>query len=304
MICPVFSSCCRFSLPSCYKKSKSEIAFPIWNRPVSKNERFKVKLLVLSHFLILGYYFEPMPALRTLHTLYGLAVFAFLFALLFPLLLIPIIFPRRFRLVGRINRLWAKMLFFICFLPYEVKCEAELDPKKQYIFCPNHFSHLDIPTMGLNPMNAIFVGKSEMENIPLFGFMYRKLHITVDRASLKSKINTLKQSLAALEQGKSLVIFPEGGIITQHPPRMVPFKDGAFRAAIEKQVALVPVSIPFNWKIMPDEKKQRLHRGKIKVIFHTPVETKGMSLADLEDLKEKVFGVIQDEVFRQNQVNV
>jgi len=106
-----------------------------------------------------------MKILRRLHTAYGFGVFAILFLVLFPFLLIPIIFPRQFQWIGIVNRWWAKLLFIFCFLPYRVECRTKLDPNKQYIFCPNHFSYLDIPTMGLTPVNTIFVGKSEMEKI-------------------------------------------------------------------------------------------------------------------------------------------
>jgi 1-acyl-sn-glycerol-3-phosphate acyltransferase len=237
-----------------------------------------------------------MKILKTIHTAYGFGVFAIVFILLFPLLLIPIVFPKQHRLIGIFNRWWAKLLFIFAFLPYRVECRSRLDPGKQYIFCPNHFSYLDIPTLGLSPINAIFVGKSEMEKIPLFGFMYRKLHITVNRASLKSKFNTLKRSVEALEDGKSLVIFPEGGITTHHPPNMGRFKDGAFRVAIEKQIPIVPVTIPNNWIILPDTIQLLLHRGRIDLVFHDPIETRGMVLNDAGKLKELVFAVIATEL--------
>ncbi len=236
-----------------------------------------------------------MKRLRIIHNYYGLTVFGFLFVLFLPLLIIPIIFTKQFRLVGIFNRWWAKLLFALIFLPYRVECRGKLDQTKQYIFCPNHFSYLDIPTMGLNPINAIFVGKSEMENIPLFGFMYSRLHITVDRSNLKSKFNTLTRSLEALDEGKSLVIYPEGGIITHDPPQMVKFKDGAFRAAIEKKVAIVPVTIPYNWVILPDPPKY-LYKRKIVLIFHEPIETAGMTLQDLDNLNQRVFDVIHSEL--------
>ena len=161
-----------------------------------------------------------MKLLKRLHTAYGFAVFGVLFFIFFPLLAVPMVFPKQFRLIGILNRGWAKLLFIFVYLPWRVECRRKLDPRKQYIFCPNHLSYLDIPTLGLNPVNAIFVGKSEMEKIPFFGYMYGKLHITVNRASLKSKFNTLKRTLEALDQGKSLVIFPEGGIIKQQPPQV------------------------------------------------------------------------------------
>ena len=243
-----------------------------------------------------------MKIVRTVHTVYGFLIFALLLLLLFPLFLIPIIFPKQFKLTGVINRWWAKLLFIFVFLPYEVECRSRLDAKQTYIFCPNHFSYLDIPAMGLNPINAIFVGKNDMEKVPLFGFMYRKLHITVNRRSLRSRGNSVLNSLKAIDEGKSLVIYPEGGIVAQGPPRMMHFKDGAFRTAIEKQIPIVPVTIPFNWIILPDHHPLRLHRGKVKVIFHTPIQTKGMVNSDVKKLKHEVFSVIASELEKQNKM--
>ena len=237
-----------------------------------------------------------MNILRKLHTYYGLMVFAVIFFALFPFFLIPIIFPKQFHLVGVINRWWAKLFFPAIFLPCKIEIRSHLDPKRQYIFCANHFSYLDIASMGFNPINAIFVGKNDMENIPLFGFMYRKLHITVDRSSLKSRMNTIKRSLQAIDEGKSLMIFPEGGIATKHPPHMVKFKDGAFRVAIEKQIPIVPVTIPFNWIILPDHPVLLLKRRLMKVIFHNPIDTREYTVERIEDLKQRVFAVISQEL--------
>lgn len=237
-----------------------------------------------------------MKFVRMLHTAYGFFIFSLLFVFFFPAFLIPILFPSQYKVTGIVNRWWAKALFTLVFLPYRAESRAKIDPARQYIFCPNHFSYIDIPTMGLTPVNAIFVGKNDMERVPLFGFMYRRLHITVDRGSLRSRGNTLLNSLKALDEGKSLVIYPEGGIYTKHPPHLVPFKDGAFRAAIEKQIPIVPVTIPFNWIILPDQRPLRLRRGKVRVIFHEPIETKGMTLDDLKHLKAETHRVISSEL--------
>jgi 1-acyl-sn-glycerol-3-phosphate acyltransferase len=191
-------------------------------------------------------------------------------------------------------------MFTFVFIPYEIDDRGKLDRKRKYIFCANHFSYLDIPTMGLNPVNAIFVGKNDMEKVPLFGFMYRRLHITVNRENFRSRGNTMIASMKAIDEGKSLVIFPEGGMLTQQAPQMIPFKDGAFRTAIEKQIPIVPVTIPFNWKILPDQKQLRLHRGKVKIIFHEPIETGGMKLDDVSRLKAKTLQIIDAELKQQN----
>jgi 1-acyl-sn-glycerol-3-phosphate acyltransferase len=239
-----------------------------------------------------------MKILRGIYTAYGLAVFSIIFFLLFPLLLIPIFSPRHYQLTGIINRWWARMLYFFIGLPFTVKYETPLDRKKQYIFCPNHFSYLDIPSLGLNFQNAIFVGKSEMENIPVFGYMYRKLHITVDRAKLKSRYSSMVKTMEALDEGKSLVIFPEGGIITERDPVMGSFKDGAFRASIEKQIPIVPVTIPYNWIILPAN-EFLMNWKPLKIIFHDPIDPSGYAMQDIDKYKQHVRSIIEEELKRQ-----
>lgn len=237
-----------------------------------------------------------MKFIRGLYTFYGLIIFFVLFVLFFFLLLIPVCFPKKFRLVGTFNRWWAKLMFILIGIPFTVVYKERLNPRRQYIFCPNHCSYLDIPTVALNRHNTVFVGKNDMENIPFFGFMYKKLHITVDRAKLKSRYITLVKSLKAIDQGKSLVIFPEGGIVTRYPPAMGEFKDGAFRAAIEKQIAIVPVTIPYNWIILPPD-QFLLHWKPLKVVFHEPIDPSIYTLKELHLLKARVKSVIEDELY-------
>lgn len=241
-----------------------------------------------------------MRIVRAVHTFWGLFVFNLLFILLFPFLLVPILFPAQFHLTGIINRWWARLTFIFIFVPFEIEERARLDRKGKYIFCANHFSYLDIPTMGLNPVNTVFVGKNDMEKVPLFGFMYRRLHITVNRENFRSRGNTMIASMKAIDEGKSLIIFPEGGMLSVTAPAMLAFKDGAFRAAIEKQIPIVPVTIPFNWKVLPDKIPMRLHRKKVKIIFHEPLETSGLTLEDIHHLKAKTFQIIEAELRQQN----
>lgn len=237
-----------------------------------------------------------MNLLKGIYTFFAITLFIVLFLIFFPLFLIPVYFPRQFKLVGVLNRWWAWLFFPMIGMPWKVEYRLKLDPKKVYIFCPNHFSYLDIAIMGLNHHNTIFVGKSAMEKIPLFGFMYRKLHITVDREKLSSRYSTFTRSLAALDQGKSLVIFPEGGVVTHLPPHMGRFKDGAFRAAIERKIQLVPVTIPYNWIILPDAKYMLLNWKPLKLIFHEPIDPSEYTLKNVDMFKEKVYSIIDTEL--------
>jgi len=45
-------------------------------------------------------------------------------------------------------------------------------------------------------------------------------------------------------------------------------KNGAYRAAIEKQFPSIPVTFPYNWIILPHDGTYCMHRKKMKIIFH------------------------------------
>ena len=111
------------------------------------------------------------------------------------------------------------------------------------------------------------------------------------------------QSYQAIDEKISIAIFPEGTIPKNAGGPMIPFKEGAFRMAIEKQVPIVPVTIPFNWLILPDDGKMIPKIHLMKMIIHQPIETTGMTLDQIPELSQKTYTVIQEEFDRQNQKN-
>ncbi len=158
--------------------------------------------------------------------------------------------------------------------------------------------------MGYIPRDAIFVGKSSLGKIPLFGYMFRKLHIDVDRGSIRSRYETIMRAKDALDLGSSLIIFPEGGIVTKNPPHMARFKDGAFRIAVEKQIPIIPITIPYNHIILPDDERLLLYHHKAAVIFHEPIAVAGKTLDDIDQLKEQAYEVIQNSLNKALKVKV
>jgi 1-acyl-sn-glycerol-3-phosphate acyltransferase len=101
------------------------------------------------------------------------------------------------------------------------------------------------------------------------------------------------------KKAKVLVIFPEGGIISTDPPHMSRFKDGAFRLAIEKQIAIVPVTLPFNWIILP-EAPMLLRWKKLPLIFHEPIDVSAYTSKDVDALKSRVYSIIDEELKKFN----
>lgn len=219
-----------------------------------------------------------------------------IFLLMMPLFIVLIQKEKWHFLALKLNKLWAKAFFASIFIPYEIELRGELREDQRYIICANHFSYLDIPTLGLSPINFKFMGKDSLSNVPLFGYMFKKLHITVNRSDFRHRYKAYEKAKEALDKGFNLAIYPEGGMRTKNPPTMAAFREGPFRIAIERQIPIVPVTIPYNWIILPDDDKFLLRWHKAKMIFHEPVETKGLNKEDVDKLKERVYTIIDTEL--------
>lgn len=230
---------------------------------------------------------------------YALLLFGITFLILLPWFLLGMYYRPLSKTVLRANYWWAKVYFALIALP--IKETWHFNPKKgqPYIFCANHFSYLDIPVMGYVHKPAVFVGKSSISKIPGFGFMFRKLHIMVNRSSVKSRAEVLRRAAVALDEGKSVIIFPEGGITSPKPPLMAAFKDGAFRMAIEKQIPIVPVTIPYNWIILPDDNRFIISFKRPEIVMHPPIATEGLSLAAVNEIKNRCHQEIAGELARR-----
>ncbi|MCS6823612.1 MAG: 1-acyl-sn-glycerol-3-phosphate acyltransferase [Cytophagaceae bacterium] len=238
-----------------------------------------------------------MKILNGLYKAWVWLCFVMFFFILFPFF---VLFVQResWKPAGHfLNKIWAYAVFGFCFLPTRV--EYRFKPRKNttYIYCANHTSYLDIPSLcyALSGYN-VFIGKASLAKVPLFGYMFRNLYIAVDRSSPRSKQQSIIRAMEEIDKGRGLIIFPEGTIPKENHPNMIPFKDGAFRIAIEKKVPIVPVTILDNWKILPDDGKFLPKRQPMRMVIHEPIETHEYTLEQTGVLKQKTFDVIYQEL--------
>ncbi|TAE70591.1 MAG: 1-acyl-sn-glycerol-3-phosphate acyltransferase [Bacteroidetes bacterium] len=235
-----------------------------------------------------------MIILRRIYSIWGMIAFGLPFLLFLPFFHLFAKKEKWHIYVSILNRWWANIFWFLVIMPYKIEYKNKKKIKNPAVYCANHTSFLDILTMGsIVKGDYMFIGKEELADIPLFGSMFKKLHITVNRESKISAYRTLLKSKEAIDKNQSIVMFPEGGIISNNPPELTPFKEGAFRLAIEKQVPIVPVTIFYNWVILPDDEKYLLNWHRGRAIVHEPVSTLGMTNQDVEMLKEKIFQIIR-----------
>jgi 1-acyl-sn-glycerol-3-phosphate acyltransferase len=164
------------------------------------------------------------------------------------------------------------------------------------VFVGNHTSYLDIIVSPFYIDHlALYLGKAELLKAPLFKIFFQKMDIPVNRKSRIDAVRCIKRMEAEIEKGRSMVIFPEGTIpVNTH--KTLPFKNGAFKLAIDKQVPIVPVVNVNNYKLLQNGGffKSFGRPGIAKIIVFDPIPTKGMTEDNLVDLREKVFKIIND----------
>ena len=82
------------------------------------------------------------------------------------------------------------------------------------MFVANHLSMIDIMLVLMAVRNPfVFVGKRELEEIPVFNYIYRRAAILVDRESAKSRKNVYHRAQRKLDLGYSVCIYPEGSFL-------------------------------------------------------------------------------------------
>ncbi|MFI5135030.1 MAG: lysophospholipid acyltransferase family protein [Chitinophagales bacterium] len=237
--------------------------------------------------------------LRVLWAWYYFFIFALVFILLYPLFAIFLSNEKWYGAANRLRVFWARVLFLLTGIFPSIRYTGHLDRSKNYIFCSNHFSYLDIPVSALVvKKNWRFMAKAELSDIPILNIFFRTVDISVDRESGRESFKAFQEAGESLENGMSIVNYPEGKI-SNHVPTLARFKNGPFRMAIEKKIPIVPLTMIDNWKLLfVDGWKMHGRPGISRVIVHPPIETKHLKPEDLDELKRKVFQIIEHDLVK------
>jgi len=237
--------------------------------------------------------------LRQLHRFYYLFILLLLSLMYYPFMYLA---ASRVRWYGYLNSLrisHSRVSSFLAGIHYNFVFEEPISPGQTYIYCANHSSNLDIMIMCiLAKENFHFMGKEELLNHPILKLFFRSIDIPVNRDSRISAFRAFKKAGENLKAGRSLIIFPEGRISDdQYPPRLIEFKNGPFRLAIENNIPIVAVTISNAWKLLWDDGKKFGSRpGRCDIYIHKPIFTQDLDVAEDAFLKEKVYRLIDSKL--------
>ena len=216
--------------------------------------------------------------------------------ILFPLLLFFSLKESWYPIVFKLAALWSNVVLFCMGFYWKIDTIPKLDKGKNYMFISNHTSMIDILLMISIFKNHpfVFVGKKELSKIPLFGVIYRRGCILVDRSSAESRKSVFINTQRKLQNGLSVCIYPEGGV---PDPSVVlgKFKKGAFKIAIDHQISVVCVTFLDNKKRLPFAFSGG-KPGILRVKYHEPKCTKGMSKLDIQLISEQFRELILQDL--------
>ncbi len=166
------------------------------------------------------------------------------------------------------------------------------------MFVANHTSMTDIMLMFYTTKNPfVFVGKKELARIPLFGYIYKRTCILVDRGNPKSRVEVFKRAQTRLNEGLSVCIFPEGGVPDDLSVLLDEFKDGAFRLAIEHKIPIASMTFHDNKKRFPYSFFIG-SPGRMRAKVHKLIPTENLTLENRKELKNKTREVILEELLK------
>ncbi len=143
------------------------------------------------------------------------------------------------------------------------------------------------------------MAKKELLKIPVFGWIARGACVIVDRSSSESKKKSLEKLKETLEQGISILLFAEGTQNRSKEP-LQPFKDGAFRIAIDTQKPILPMVVVGAGRLMPPGTIE-MRPGLVKIFVGTEIPVADLSTDSTQSLKQKTFEVMKTMIEQQKK---
>jgi len=137
--------------------------------------------------------------------------------------------PKRTEWVIKLCRAWMFLFFPLAGIRVKISGKEKFKKGENYIVVCNHNSLMDVPLTcpGIPGTNKT-IAKIEMSRVPLFGLIYKRGSVLLDRSSEHSRKQSYGQMKEVLEWGMHMCIYPEGTRNKTNDP-LKSFHDGAFR---------------------------------------------------------------------------
>ncbi len=206
--------------------------------------------------------------------------------------------PKRTIHFFKIVDVWMAVFFIFSGVKRKVTGRHHFKKNETYIVVCNHNSFMDVPLSdSVVPTPHKTIAKSEMMKIPVFGTVYKRGSVLVNRKSEESRRASFAKMKATLAMGFHMCIYPEGTRNKTNAP-LQKFHDGAFKLAIETGNAIVPAVIFNTNKVLPIHKTFFFWPGPVEMHFLPPISAQQKTAAQL---KEEVFNVMHNFILQHQK---
>jgi 1-acyl-sn-glycerol-3-phosphate acyltransferase len=149
------------------------------------------------------------------------------------------------------------------------------------VLVANHASYLDILVLlATLPVTVRVAAKARLTTYPILGTLIRRAeHLEVQRGAT----GAADDLVATLKSGESLFIFPEGTFV--RGAGVMPFRLGAFHAAVDTSTPVLPLALRGTRAVLPDE-RWMLRRGPIEVVVGALVRPEGQGWSEMVRLRD------------------
>jgi len=200
--------------------------------------------------------------------------------------------PKGTEIFRRISRVWMDVFLLMIGSPIKVNGSNNFKKGETYVVVCNHKSMMDVPLSTPHiPGPNKTIAKKELATIPIFGLIYKRGSILVDRKSDESRRKSFEEMKRVLETGMHMCIYPEGTRNKTNNP-LKSFYDGAFKLASATGHFIIPALIFNTEKVLPSNRKFFVWPSRVSIHFLPPVPvTKNQDVAVLRD---QVFKIMWD----------
>ena len=195
-----------------------------------------------------------------------------------------------------LQRTFARNVVRLAGVRLHVCASPGFDPTRTSLFISNHVNLFD--PFVLYSAIPQFLRGWELEShfkIPIYGWMMRRFgNVPVaDQRTAGTLRRLIQQTKAALQNGVSLAVFPEGS--RTEDGYVKPFENGIFRLVRDLKAPMVPVSIVGSFEFNRKD-SYWLRPSTIVVYLHDTIETANLTEDEREQLCERVHQIVSGPV--------